>query len=112
LNLLIAFSVFLQRVGKTGLGPVNICAVVIPNTVQKIHIAMLAAFAGFDTAVPGIPNIMQEALPVDQKLPASYPRQRQACAEDSFTHLSDHRDSSELTSQTAADRPCAQMKSG
>jgi hypothetical protein len=57
LNLIIALSVLFQRIIEI-FGTVYLRTVSVTNTVQKIHIAVVAALAYLFTAMPGIPDIM------------------------------------------------------
>lgn len=63
-NLLAAFDfvgtvfVFLERVVEIAFYLINISSVGISLPIQKIHVTVLAAFAFFDAAMPGIPNIV------------------------------------------------------
>ncbi len=58
LDLVAALPVPLEGVIKACLGPVDPGTVLVPQLVQKIHIAVLAAFAALDAAVPGVPDIV------------------------------------------------------
>ena len=61
LDLIVSGAVFLERVGKAVFCFVDLGSVLIPHPVEKIHIAVLAALAALDAAVPWIPDIVQEA---------------------------------------------------
>ena len=57
-------AVFLERIGKAAFRFVDLGSVLVPHPVEKIHIAVLAAFAALDAAVPWIPDVVQEAHPL------------------------------------------------
>ena len=61
LNLIVSGAVFLERVGKAVFCFVNFGPVLVPHPVKKIHVAVLAALAALDAAVPWIPDVVQEA---------------------------------------------------
>lgn len=54
-------AVFLERVGKAAFRFVDLGPVLVPHPVEKIHVAVLAALAALDAAVPWIPDVVQEA---------------------------------------------------
>lgn len=54
-------AVFLERIGKAAFRFVDLGSVLVPHPVEKIHVAVLAALAALDAAVPWIPDIVQEA---------------------------------------------------
>ena len=64
LNFVVPGAVLLERIGKAVFGFVNFGSVLVPHPVKKIHIAVLAAFAALDAAVPWIPDVVQEAHPL------------------------------------------------
>ncbi len=54
-------AVFLERIGKAAFRFVDLGSVLVPHPVKKIHVAVLAALAALDAAVPWIPDVVQEA---------------------------------------------------
>ena len=52
---------FLERIGKAAFRFVDLGSVLVPHPVEKIHVAVLAALAALDAAVPWIPDVVQEA---------------------------------------------------
>lgn len=54
-------AVFLERIGKAAFRFVDLGSVLVPHPVEKIHVAVLAALAALDAAVPWIPDVVQEA---------------------------------------------------
>ncbi len=58
-HLVLPAALFTQRITEAGLCAVYFCAVLAAYCVVIVHIAVLAAFAALDAAVPWIPNIMQ-----------------------------------------------------
>ena len=60
LDLVMPGAVFLERIGKAVFGLVDLGPVLVPHPVEKIHIAVLAALAALDAAVPRIPDIVQD----------------------------------------------------
>ena len=65
----IAFAV-LDELGKAVFGLVDLGPVLVPHPVEKIHIAVLAALAALDAAVPRIPDIVQDNhLPLKHRVP-------------------------------------------
>ena len=65
----IAFAV-LDELGKAVFGLVDLGPVLVPHPVEKIHIAVLAALAALDAAVPRIPDIVQDDhLPLKHRVP-------------------------------------------
>lgn len=48
----------MERVVEIAFYLINISSVGISLPIQKIHVTVLAAFAFFDAAMPGIPNIV------------------------------------------------------
>ena len=61
LDFVVPGAVFLERVGKAAFRFVNFGPVLVPHPVEKIHVAVLAALAALDAAVPWIPDVVQEA---------------------------------------------------
>ena len=61
LDLVMPGAVFLERIGKAVFGLVDLGPVLVPHPVEKIHVAVLAALAALDAAVPWIPDVVQEA---------------------------------------------------
>ena len=64
LDLVMPGAVFLERVRKAVFSLVDVSSVLAPHPVEKIHIAVLAALAALDAAVPWIPDVVQEAHPL------------------------------------------------
>ena len=54
-------AVFLERIRKAAFRFVDLGPVLVPHPVEKIHVAVLAALAALDAAVPWIPDVVQEA---------------------------------------------------
>jgi len=54
-------AVFLEWIRKAVFGFVDLGPVLVPHPVEKIHVAVLAALAALDAAVPWIPDVVQEA---------------------------------------------------
>ena len=61
LDFVVSGTVFLERIGKAAFRFVDLGSVLVPHPVEKIHIAVLAALAALDAAVPWIPDVVQEA---------------------------------------------------
>ena len=61
LDFVVSGAVFLERVGKAAFRFVDLGSVLVPHPVEKIHVAVLAALAALDAAVPWIPDVVQEA---------------------------------------------------
>ena len=61
LDFVVSGAVFLERIGKAAFRFVDLGSVLVPHPVEKIHVAVLAALAALDAAVPWIPDIVQEA---------------------------------------------------
>ena len=61
LNLVVSGAVFLERIRKAVFRFVDLGSVLVPHPVEKIHVAVLAALAALDAAVPWIPDVVQEA---------------------------------------------------
>ena len=61
LDFVVSGAVFLERVGKAAFRFVDLGPVLVPHPVEKIHVAVLAALAALDAAVPWIPDVVQEA---------------------------------------------------
>ena len=61
LDFVVSGAVFLERIGKAAFRFVDLGSVLVPHPVEKIHIAVLAALAALDAAVPWIPDVVQEA---------------------------------------------------
>ena len=57
-------AVFLERIGKAAFRFVDLGPVLVPHPVEKIHVAVLAALAALDAAVPWIPDVVQEEHPL------------------------------------------------
>jgi hypothetical protein len=57
-DFVLSLAILLQRVAKPRLGAVNGAAILASLGIQKVHIAVLTAFAALDAAVPGIPYIV------------------------------------------------------
>ena len=64
LNFIVPGAVLLERIGKAVFGFVDLGSVLVPHPVEKIHVAILAAFAALYAAVPWIPDVVQEAHPL------------------------------------------------
>lgn len=64
LNFVVSGAVFLERIGKAIFRFVDHGPVLVPHPVEKIHVAVLAAFVALDAAVPWIPDVVQEAHPL------------------------------------------------
>ena len=64
LNFVVSGAVFLERIGKAAFRFVDLGSVLVPHPVEKIHVAVLAALAALDAAVPWIPDVVQEAHPL------------------------------------------------
>ena len=70
LDLVMPGAVFLERIRKAVFGLVDLGPVLVPHPVEKIHIAVLAALAALDAAVPRIPDIVQsDHLPLKHRVP-------------------------------------------
>lgn len=54
----VAGAILLQGIAEAAFGLIDARAVLAAFAVEIIHVAVLAAFAGLDTAVPRVPNIM------------------------------------------------------
>ena len=61
LDFVVSGAVFLERIGKAAFRFVDLGSVLVPHPVEKIHVAVLAALAALDAAVPWIPDVVQEA---------------------------------------------------
>ena len=61
LDFVVSGAVFLERIGKAAFRFVDLGSVLVPHPVEKVHIAVLAALAALDAAVPWIPDVVQEA---------------------------------------------------
>ena len=61
LDFVVSGAVFLERIGKAAFRFVDLGPVLVPHPVEKIHVAVLAALAALDAAVPWIPDVVQEA---------------------------------------------------
>ena len=61
LDFVVSGAVFLERIGKATFRFVDLGSVLVPHPVEKIHVAVLAALAALDAAVPWIPDVVQEA---------------------------------------------------
>ena len=61
LDFVVSGAVFLERIRKAVFGFVDLGPVLVPHPVEKIHVAVLAALAALDAAVPWIPDVVQEA---------------------------------------------------
>ena len=64
LDFVVSGAVFLERIGKAAFRFVDFGSVLVPHPVEKIHVAVLAALAALDAAVPWIPDVVQEAHPL------------------------------------------------
>ena len=64
LDFVVSGAVFLERIGKAAFRFVDLGPVLVPHPVEKIHVAVLAALAALDAAVPWIPDVVQEAHPL------------------------------------------------
>ena len=64
LDFVVSGAVFLERIGKAAFRFVDLGSVLVPHPVEKIHVAVLAALAALDAAVPWIPDVVQEAHPL------------------------------------------------
>ena len=62
-DLVLSAAILAERIAEARLRTVNIGPVFAAFGVVIVHVAVLAALAAFDTAVPGIPYIMQNASP-------------------------------------------------
>ena len=61
LDFVVSGAVFLEWIRKAVFGFVDLGPILIPHPVEKIHVAVLAALAALDAAVPWIPDVVQEA---------------------------------------------------
>ena len=59
----ISAAILAERIAEACLRTVDIRPVLAAFRVVVVHIAVLAALAAFDAAVPGIPDVMQSASP-------------------------------------------------
>ena len=64
LDFVVSGAVFLEWIRKAVFGFVDLGPVLVPHPVEKIHVAVLAALAALDAAVPWIPDVVQEAHPL------------------------------------------------
>ena len=62
LDFITASPLFQQRILKAGFCPVDVCTAAVPHAIQKVHIAVLASFAAFHAAMPGIPYIVHKRM--------------------------------------------------
>ena len=60
LNLVVPGAVFLERIGKAAFRFVDLGSVLVPHPIEKVHVAVLAALAALDAAVPWIPDVVHK----------------------------------------------------
>ena len=60
LDFVVSGAVFLERIGKAAFRFVDLGSVLVPHPVEKIHVAVLAALAALDAAVPWIPDVVHK----------------------------------------------------